>query len=64
MVERLQQLVEGASNCFTTSPTNCDPLARIQMAIGLAEQRPEKASDALARIRLETERMDRMIGSC
>ncbi|MGL6535200.1 sensor histidine kinase [Aeromonas caviae] len=32
------------------------------MAIGLAEQRPEKASDALARIRLETERMDRMIG--
>ena len=63
MVERLQQLVEGREQLLhDVSHELRSPLARIQMAIGLAEQRPEKASDALARIRLETERMDRMIG--
>ena len=63
MVERLQQLVEGREQLLhDVSHELRSPLARIQMAIGLAEQSPEKVSDALARIRLETERMDRMIG--
>lgn len=63
MVERLQQLVDGREQLLhDVSHELRSPLARIQMAIGLAEQNPDKANDSLARIRLETERMDRMIG--
>jgi len=63
MVERLQQLVDGREQLLhDVSHELRSPLARIQMAIGLAEQSPDKASGSLARIRLETERMDRMIG--
>lgn len=63
MVERLQQLVDGREQLLhDVSHELRSPLARIQMAIGLAEQSPDKANDSLARIRLETERMDRMIG--
>ena len=63
MVERLQQLVAGREQLLhDVSHELRSPLARIQMAIGLAEQSPDKASCSLARIRLETERMDKMIG--
>ncbi|MGY3871473.1 ATP-binding protein [Aeromonas crassostreae] len=63
MVERLQQLVDGREQLLhDVSHELRSPLARIQMAIGLAEQSPDKVSDSLARIRLETERMDKMIG--
>ncbi|RZI42441.1 HAMP domain-containing protein [Herbaspirillum sp. HC18] len=39
------------------------PLARLQVAIGLARQRPEKAGASLDRIELESMRMNALIGS-
>ncbi len=38
------------------------PLARLQLAIGLAQQNKQNTDHALARIELETERLDQLIG--
>lgn len=38
------------------------PLARLQIAVGLARQQPEKLESSLARIERESERMDDLVG--
>ncbi|MGX4640325.1 ATP-binding protein [Massilia sp. SYSU DXS3249] len=38
------------------------PLARLQAAIGLAHQQPDKIGTSLARIERESERMDKLVG--
>jgi two-component system OmpR family sensor kinase len=38
------------------------PLARLQIAVGLARQQPEKLESSLARIERESERMDNLVG--
>lgn len=38
------------------------PLARLQAAIGLAHQSPDKMASSLARIERESERMDKLVG--
>lgn len=38
------------------------PLARLQIAVGLARQQPEKLATSLARIERESERMDDLVG--
>ena len=38
------------------------PLARLQAAIGLAHQQPDKIAGSLARIERESERMDKLVG--
>ena len=38
------------------------PLARLQMAVGLARQQPEKIESSLTRIERESERMDDLVG--
>ena len=38
------------------------PLARLQVAIGLAHQNPEKINDTLARVEMESERMEKLVG--
>jgi len=38
------------------------PLARLQIAVGLARQQPDKLASSLARIERESERMDDLVG--
>lgn len=63
MATRLQELVEGQRRLLhDVSHELRSPLARLQAAIGLARQRPEKAETMLERIERESARMDGMIG--
>ncbi|MGL5286547.1 MAG: sensor histidine kinase [Aeromonas sp.] len=63
MVERLHQLVVGREQLLhDVSHELRSPLARIQLAIGLAEQNPDKVPGSLQRIQQETGRMDKLIG--
>jgi two-component system, OmpR family, sensor kinase len=63
MTKRLSALMQGQSRLLHhVSHELRSPLARMQMALGLATQTPEKAEGALKRIELEAERMDKLIG--
>lgn len=63
MTKRLSALMQGQSRLLHhVSHELRSPLARMQMALGLASQTPEKAESALNRIALEAERMDKLIG--
>ncbi|MCE9970449.1 ATP-binding protein [Aeromonas salmonicida] len=63
MAERLQLLVESREQLLhDVSHELRSPLARLQLAIGLAQQDPARIEGSLARIQLETHRMDKMIG--
>jgi two-component system, OmpR family, sensor kinase len=63
MIKRLSALMQGQSRLLHhVSHELRSPLARMQMALGLATQTPEKAESALERIALEAERMDKLIG--
>jgi two-component system OmpR family sensor kinase len=63
MAARLQELVEGQRRLLhDVSHELRSPLARLQAAIGLARQRPEKTETMLERIERESARMDGMIG--
>ncbi|HWJ95498.1 MAG TPA: ATP-binding protein, partial [Telluria sp.] len=63
MAERLEHLLEAQRNLLhDVSHEMRSPLARLQAAIGLARQRPDRLEASLERIERESERMDGMIG--
>lgn len=63
MASRLSALLQGQTRLLHhVSHELRSPLARMQMALGLAMQNPQRAESALTRIELEAERMDKMIG--
>lgn len=62
LMERLQQLISGQKRMLHhVSHELRSPLARLQMATGLAMQNHQKVETALQRIELEAMRMDNMI---
>uniref|UniRef100_Q47I70 histidine kinase n=1 Tax=Dechloromonas aromatica (strain RCB) TaxID=159087 RepID=Q47I70_DECAR len=63
MTERLQSVVEGQKRLLhDVSHEMRSPLARLQAAVGLARQQPERMEDFLARVERESERMNRLVG--
>ncbi|MCG2578793.1 ATP-binding protein [Dechloromonas sp. XY25] len=63
MADRLQAVVEGQKRLLhDVSHELRSPLARLQAAVGLARQQPERTEDTMARIERESERMNRLIG--
>ncbi|GAA3579997.1 ATP-binding protein [Gibbsiella greigii] len=63
MAERLELLVSAREQLLhDVSHELRSPLARLQLAIGLARQNPDGVENALQRIEHETGRMDKMIG--
>jgi two-component system OmpR family sensor kinase len=63
MATRLQSLIEGQRRLLhDVSHEMRSPLARMQAAIGLARQQPEKMPATLERVERETERMDVLVG--
>jgi two-component system OmpR family sensor kinase len=63
MATRLGSLLRGQTRLLHhVSHELRSPLARLQMAIGLARQSPEKIPSSLERIELEAVRMDRLVG--
>jgi signal transduction histidine kinase len=63
MASRLGALLQGQSRLLHhVSHELRSPLARMQMAIGLARQSPEKVSSSLERIERESIRMDKLVG--
>lgn len=63
MANRLNKLLTGQKRLLNhVSHELRSPLTRIQIAIGLAKQNPEKVSSSLDRIELESERMNNLIG--
>ncbi len=63
MAERMQQLVGGQKRLLhDVSHELRSPLARLQAAVGLARQRPERTEETLSRIERECERMNQLIG--
>lgn len=63
MVERLQALVSAREELLhDVSHELRSPLARLQLAIGLARQNPLNVETSLKRIEHEAERLDKMIG--
>ncbi len=63
MAAQLQALVDGQRRLLhDVSHELRSPLARLQAAIGLARQRPEKTGASLDRIERESERMTSLIG--
>jgi signal transduction histidine kinase len=63
MTERLQTVIEGQKRLLhDVSHEMRSPLARLQAAVGLARQRPERMADLLARVERESERMNRLVG--
>jgi signal transduction histidine kinase len=63
MTERLQSLVEGQKRLLhDVSHEMRSPLARLQAAVGLARQQPERMDDLLARVERESERMNLLVG--
>jgi two-component system OmpR family sensor kinase len=63
MAERLQQLVGARDRLLhDVSHELRSPLARLQTAIGLARQRPERTEAAMQRIELESRRLDELVG--
>ena len=63
MAERLQQLVRSRDQLMhDVSHELRSPLARLNMAIGLARQSPQRMDETLARIENETGRLDVLVG--
>lgn len=63
MTKRLSALIQGQTRLLHhISHELRSPLARMQMALGLATQSPEKAASSLNRIELEAGRMDKLVG--
>lgn len=63
MAERLQKLVNNQRHLLhDVSHELRSPLARLQAAIGLIRQRPEKLEATLDRIELESSRIDHLVG--
>ncbi|WP_374583308.1 ATP-binding protein [Pseudoduganella sp.] len=63
MTARLRALLEGQKNLLhDVSHELRSPLARLQAAIGLAHQQPEKAAASMERIERESVRMDKLVG--
>ena len=63
MASHLNALIDGQRRLLhDVSHELRSPLARLQAAIGLARQQPEKLDSSLARIERESERMDRLVG--
>lgn len=61
--ERLRQLLEGQQRLLhDVSHELRSPLARLQAAIGLARQQPERLEASLQRIELESQRIDALVG--
>ncbi|MDO9311509.1 MAG: ATP-binding protein [Nitrosomonas sp.] len=62
MVQRLQQLMDGQRRVLhDVSHELRSPLARLQAAIGLARQQPERTEDSMMRIEREAVRMDILV---
>ena len=60
---RLKSLMDGQRRLLhDVSHELRSPLARLQAAVDLARQQPEKLDAWLSRIELESERMDRLVG--
>ncbi|PKB20745.1 sensor histidine kinase [Janthinobacterium sp. 64] len=63
MTGRLRSLMESQTRLLhDVSHELRSPLARLQAAIGLAHQQPDKMGASLQRIERESERMDKLIG--
>ena len=63
MVQRLRMLMSGQKRLLhDVSHELRSPLARLQMAIGLARQQPDKIDASLERIERESVRMDKLVG--
>ena len=63
MTGRLRSLMDSQTRLLhDVSHELRSPLARLQAAIGLAHQQPEKMDASLERIERESERMDKLIG--
>jgi len=63
MVERLRLLLDGQRRLLhDVSHELRSPLTRLQFAIGLARQQPEKVNDTLDRIERESVRMEKLVG--
>lgn len=63
MVQKLQQLVASQTRLMhDVSHELRSPLARLQVAVGLARQNPAQVETALARIEREAERLDELVG--
>jgi len=63
MTGRLRALLDGQKNLLhDVSHELRSPLARLQAAIGLAYQQPEKAAASMERIERESVRMDKLVG--
>lgn len=63
MAARLESLMQGQRRLMHhVSHELRSPLARMQIAIGLAKQAPEKVETSLDRIQVESERMNGLIG--
>jgi two-component system OmpR family sensor kinase len=62
MAQRLQQLMDGQRRVLhDVSHELRSPLARLQAAIGLARQQPERMEDSMVRIEQEGVRMDALV---
>ena len=62
MAQRLKSLMDGQRRLLhDVSHELRSPLARLQAAIGLARQQPERLDDTLARIERESVRMDKLV---
>jgi signal transduction histidine kinase len=63
MTARLRKLIDGQTRLLhDVSHELRSPLARLQAAIGLAYQQPEKWSASMERIERESVRMDKLVG--
>lgn len=63
MAQRLRTLMGGQKRLLhDVSHELRSPLARLQMAIGLARQQPDKIDASLERIERESVRMDKLVG--
>ena len=62
MAQQLQQLMDGQRRVLhDVSHELRSPLARLQAAIGLARQQPDRTEDSMTRIEREAERMDMLV---
>ncbi|WP_430474682.1 ATP-binding protein [Thalassospira lucentensis] len=63
MAERLQRLVASRDRLLNdVSHELRSPLARMQLAVGLARQKPDKSATSLDRIEKEAVRLDELVG--
>lgn len=63
MATRISSLLQGQTRLLHhVSHELRSPLARMQMALGLARQNPDKINSTLDRVELESGRMDKMVG--